>query len=159
MPALIAYIVLIAAINYGFRHVPLVPVLGEMWPPLSLAVGLVFVARDFAQRAVGHWVWAGMIAGCLLSWWMADPYIALASATAFLVSEAADWGVYTWTRRPLHDRILISSAASAPVDSVVFLSMIGHLSAVGVVLMVASKMAAALLLYATMRAKAEGRDQ
>ena len=45
----IGYIVLIVLVNIGFTVIPLVPLLGEMFPPMSLAVGLIFVARDYAQ--------------------------------------------------------------------------------------------------------------
>ena len=48
------YIILIVAVNYGFTIVPLIPVMGEMFPPMSIVVGLIFVARDFAQREIGH---------------------------------------------------------------------------------------------------------
>jgi queuosine precursor transporter len=61
---------------------------------------------------------------------MVDPFIAVASVSAFLVSETADWIVYTVTKRPLRDRILASSAVSSPLDSVVFLGLIGFLRGV-----------------------------
>jgi uncharacterized PurR-regulated membrane protein YhhQ (DUF165 family) len=147
MSFLIIYVGLITLINIGFHHVPLIPLFGEMWPPLSLAVGFIFIARDLAQRWVGHWVWLGMILGCILSWLMADPFIAVASATAFIVSEAIDWAVYTWTKKPLRQRILISSTIAAPIDSVIFLSMIGHLSTVGAAMMIASKMVAVAVVW------------
>jgi len=44
----IGYIVLIVLVNIGFTVVPLVPLFGEMFPPMSLVVGLIFVARDYA---------------------------------------------------------------------------------------------------------------
>lgn len=147
MGALALYVIAIVAVNYGFSEVPLIPVGDAMWPPLSLAVGLIFVLRDFAQRRVGHWIWLAMLAGCVLSYIMADPFVALASATAFLISEALDWAGYTFTRKPFHQRVLISSALSAPLDSVVFLAMIGHLSWVGVATMTASKMLGALIVW------------
>ena len=49
------YIALIVAVNYAFTVVPLVKLPdGTMWPPVALLVGLIFVARDFAQREGGH---------------------------------------------------------------------------------------------------------
>lgn len=149
------YIAMIVAVNYGFSVVPLVKLPdGTMWPPMSLLVGFVFVVRDFAQREIGHRVLLAMLVGAGLSWLMADPYVAIASATAFLVSEAADWGVYSFTRRPLHQRVLLSSLAGAPLDSAVFLAAIGHLSASGVVTMTASKLAGALIVWWLMRRRA-----
>ena len=47
----------------------------------------------------------------------------MASAAAFAVGELGDWAVYTFTRRPFSQRILISSLIGAPLDSIVFLGM------------------------------------
>ena len=142
----IAYIVSILMVNVGFTLVPPVPLLGEMWPPMSLAVGAVFVLRDFAQREIGHRVIIAMLIGATLSYLMADPFVAVASLVAFLVSESADWAVYTYTKKPLKQRILLSSAIGTPLDSAIFLAMIGYFSIGGVILMIASKMIAALLV-------------
>tara|TARA_R100001594_G_scaffold98341_1_gene132756 strand:- start:119 stop:583 length:465 start_codon:yes stop_codon:yes gene_type:complete len=141
------YIILIVLVNWGFTVVPLIPILGEMFPPMSLAVGLIFVLRDFAQREIGHKVIGVMLVGGLLSWFMADPFVAVASVTAFLISESADWGIYTWTKKPFAQRILISSIVSTPIDSAVFLAMIGHFSILAVVLMTISKMIGALIVW------------
>ncbi|MFM2130786.1 MAG: hypothetical protein RL477_2332 [Pseudomonadota bacterium] len=144
----LVYVALIVAVNWGFVVVPLVKMPGgEMWPPMSLAVGFIFVLRDFAQREIGHRVLVAMLIGAGLSYVMASPFVALASAAAFLVSESADWLVYTVTRRPLSSRILWSSLIGTPVDSVVFLWGIGHLSATGVAAMTASKMLGALVVW------------
>ena len=141
------YIILIVLVNWGFTVVPLIPILGEMFPPMSLAVGLIFVLRDFAQREIGHKVIGAMLIGGLLSYFMADPFVAIASVTAFLISESADWAVYTWTKKPFAQRILISSMVSTPIASAVFLAMIGHFSILAVVLMTISKMIGALIVW------------
>lgn len=142
------YIVLIVAVNYGFVVVPLAPLPGgEMWPPMSLVVGFVFVARDFAQREIGHRVIIAMLVAAALSYAMADPFVAAASLAAFLISEFADWAVYSFTGKPLAQRVLLSSALGTPIDSIVFLAMIGHLSVVGVVAMTLSKMVGALMVW------------
>ena len=138
-----AYVAAIVAVNIGFVYVPLVPIWGEMFPPMSLVVGAVFILRDFAQREIGHHILAAMLIGAGLSYLMADPYVALASLVAFLISELVDWYVYTFTGRPLAQRILLSSAISTPIDSAVFLEMIGHFSFVGFAMMTAAKMLAA----------------
>ena len=75
----IAYIVSIVAVNIGFVYIPPVPLLGEMFPPMSLIVGLIFIARDFAQREIGHKVLGAMAVGAILSYLMADPFVAIAS--------------------------------------------------------------------------------
>ncbi len=78
---------------------------------------------------------------------MANPYIAVASVTAFAISELVDWSVYTFTGYDFAKRILLSSAISTPIDSIVFLYMIGHLSITAVVIMTLSKMIGAFTVY------------
>ena len=68
---------------------------GTMWPPAALLVGFVFVARDFAKREVGHKVFLAMLVGVAISCFMANPFVATASAAASLLSELVDWAVYT----------------------------------------------------------------
>jgi uncharacterized PurR-regulated membrane protein YhhQ (DUF165 family) len=143
----IAYIVSIVAVNIGFVYIPPVPLLGEMFPPMSLIVGLIFIARDFAQREIGHKVLGAMAVGAILSYLMADPFVAIASVIAFAISEMVDWGVYTYTKRPLRDRILLSSALGTPVDSAVFLLILGFFSPLGFLLMTLAKMLTAVILW------------
>jgi len=143
----IAYIVSIVAVNIGFVYIPPVPLLGEMFPPMSLIVGLIFIARDFAQREIGHKVLGAMAVGAILSYLMADPFVAIASVIAFAISEMVDWGVYTYTKRPLRDRILLSSALGTPVDSAIFLLILGFFSPLGFLLMTLAKMLTAVILW------------
>ena len=142
------YVGLIILVNMGFSVVPLVDIPGgEKWPPMSLVVGFIFVARDFAQREIGHRVIIAMLIAAALSYVMADPFVAMASLAAFLISEFADWAVYSFTGRSFRQRVLISSAVGTPVDSIVFLGIIGHLSIIGALAMTASKMLGALLVW------------
>ena len=142
------YVAGIVAVNWAFTVVqPVTLPGGELWPPVSLLVGLIFVLRDFAQREIGHWVLAAMLLGGLLSYWMADPFVAIASVAAFLVGEFADWAVYTVTKRPFAQRVLLSSALGTPIDSIVFLAMMGWLSVIGVVAMTVAKMIGALVVW------------
>jgi len=141
------YILSIVLVNIGFIYVPMIPLLGQMFPPMTLIVGLVFILRDFAQREVGHGVLIAMGISAVLSYIMADPFIAIASVVAFGISELVDWAVYTYTKRPLKQRILLSSALGTPIDSAVFLTMIGFFNPVGFVLMTLGKMIAALIVW------------
>jgi len=144
----LGYVALIVLVNWLFTVVPLVDLLGgEKWPPVSIIVGFIFIARDFAQREVGHRVILAILVAGGISYVMADPHVAMASISAFLISEFADWAIYSFTGRPFAQRILISSAVSTPIDSVVFLGMIDHLSVVGVLVMTASKMLGALVVW------------
>jgi len=81
MFSLLTYIALIVGINCAFACTPLITLpTGDLWSPVSLVVGFVFVVRDFAQRRLGHHVLWGMLAGCIISWLLASPELALASA-------------------------------------------------------------------------------
>ena len=118
-----------------------------MYPPMSIVVGLIFILRDFAQKEIGHKVFIAMLIGAFLSYMMANPYIAVASLVAFLVSETVDWGVYSFTKKPLNERILISSLISTPIDSARFLIMIGNFSVLSTTSMFMSKLFAALVIW------------
>jgi uncharacterized PurR-regulated membrane protein YhhQ (DUF165 family) len=142
-----AYVASVVGVNIAFDILPLIETPWGVVPPAAVFVGAVFVLRDFAQRVVGHWVLFGMAVGVALSYWLASPYVALASAAAFAVSELVDWAVYTLLRRPFRERVLASSLLGAPVDSAVFLLGIGAFSWFGVVVMALAKLAVAVAVY------------
>jgi hypothetical protein len=135
------YIGSVTAINAAFAHAP-----QYEWA-WAMVVGFIFVARDYCQRQMVHWVVLLMVLGIGLSYLQASPFVAFASAAAFAISETTDWLVFTITRRPLRDRVLWSCAASSPVDSAVFLHIVGALSWGVFLLSVASKMLAGLLVW------------
>ena len=90
------------------------------------AAGLSFVARDAIQEHAGHrWVFGAVAIGAALSALM-SPGLALASATAFLLSELADWSVYTPLRKRGKVRAaLASNVVGSVLDSLIFLTMAG----------------------------------
>jgi len=92
-----------------------------------------------------------MLLAGVLSYFLADPVIAIASVTAFLVSEFADWAVYSFTKRPFPQRVLLSSALGTPIDSALFLYMIGFFSIQGVIIMTLVKMVGALIVWFIIR--------
>ena len=141
------YIVAIVVANIGFTYLPMIPLPGgEMLAPMSFLIGFVFVIRDFSQREIGHKVLGAMAIGGLLSYYMVDPFVAYASVVAFMISEAVDWGVYTFTDKPLKQRILLSSLIGTPVDSAIFMLMLGFFSG-GLIIMFVSKMIGALIVW------------
>ena len=139
------YIFSVVLVNYGFSSFS-----GYEWF-WSIVVGTVFITRDYCQRAVGHWCIAAMVVAGVLSYFMADPYVAIASVSAFAVAELVDWIVYSLTKRPLADRILVSSAIATPLDTVVFLSMLGLLTPSLIGFQVASKMLEAVAIWSMLR--------
>ena len=146
----------VVLVNWLFSAIPSVTLPGgESWPPASLIVGFVFVLRDYAQRAIGHKVIFAMLAGGVISWFMAGRDVAVASMLAFLVGEFLDWAVYTYTGKPFSQRILLSSAVGTPVDSAVFMLMIGMFSIPSVIIMTASKMLGATAVYLMARHREE----
>lgn len=150
------YIGLIVLVNWLFIVVQPVDMGGgEMWPPVALVVGLIFIVRDFAQRVVGHWVLAAMLVAGILSYFLADPFVAYASVAAFAISELADWLVYSFTKRPFAQRILLSSVLATPLDTIVFLGIMGWLSAPAVLAMTASKLVGALIVWFLVRNRME----
>jgi queuosine precursor transporter len=92
-----------------------------LFNPLTIVTGLVFVVRDFVQREMGHRVLILMALAIAWSFYYSSPLIALASASAFAISEAADWAIYTFTKYRLSTRILLSSIVACPIDTTVFL--------------------------------------
>jgi len=125
LPATAIYVGLMPLINWAFAGIPTLPIPPELgggaWHPFTIITGLVLVVRDFAQREVKHWILAAMILGLALSTLTSWVTIVVASGVAFLISETSDWAVYTFTKRPLSQRILISSLVGAPIDQVVFI--------------------------------------
>lgn len=149
------YVLAILALNIGFSYVPMIDFGFGMFSPMAILAGAVFVLRDFAQRHHGHWVLIGMGIGAVLSYVLADPYVATASVLAFGIAEAADYMLYTWTKKPFKDRVLVSSLVSTPVDTLVFLFVISGLTGGTFVLMVLSKMLAALVVWYHYRLKGD----
>jgi queuosine precursor transporter len=123
-----AYIVAIVGLNWLFV---VLPPIATRFGTLYLAtfiVGAVFVLRDYAQRQIGHYVLLATLFAGVLTWFMVDPALAVASITAFAISEMADWAIYSFTRRPLQQRILVSSLVSVPLDTFAFLYLSGFLT-------------------------------
>lgn len=119
---LLAYISSVVLINYAFSSAPHLDIIWSAWG------GLVFILRDMVQTRFGHGALVAMLVALVLSYVTSEPAIALASATAFFISELIDWLVFSITRRPLRDRLWLSSALSIPVDTFIFFGMIGALA-------------------------------
>lgn len=116
--------------NVGTQFSPDGPHTIPVWPGIYapsgvLWVGVALVLRDMVQFFLGRRVSvAAMLLGATLSYVVA-PSLALASATAFLLSESADLLVYTpMVRRGLVvPAVFASSTVGLVVDSIVFLTL------------------------------------
>ena len=116
--------------NAGTACVPNGPCLVPVWPGIMapsgvLMVGLALVLRDIVQRRLGTLAGLGAIAvGTLISALLAPASIVVASAAAFLLSELADFAVYTpLQRRRFLTAVFASGVVGLVVDSVVFLQL------------------------------------
>jgi queuosine precursor transporter len=130
---LAGFMLCIPAANWMIGHVgtfcapggpcmlPVAP--GLAAPSGVVTVGLALVLRDLVQRRLGRrWSLAAIAAGSVLSAALATGALVAASAVAFLLSELADFAVYS----PLQKRrfvlaVIASSAVGLVIDSVLFL--------------------------------------
>ena len=122
------YVATIVAANWLTSTFGLVPIgLGLAVTAGTFAAGAALILRDAVQCAAGKWVvLAAIVTGCVISYLVADPFIAVASAVAFLASELVDFAVFTpLRRRSIAAAVLVSSIVSAPVDTVLFLHIAG----------------------------------
>lgn len=137
--ALGGYVATVFLANYFIQHVGTPPPFpggphtipvgfGYRAPSGVLWVGLAFTLRDFVQSGLGRrWTIGAIIVGAALSYAVA-PSLAVASATAFLISEALDFAAYT----PLIERgqvvlaIGLSNTVGLLVDTFVFLWLAFH---------------------------------
>ena len=114
--------------NVGTTCVPNGPCLIPVAPGISapsgvLMIGLALVLRDLVQRHLGvKWAVAAILVGAALSGFVAPPALVVASATAFLLSEMADLGVYTpLQKKGLVLAVFASSVVGLIIDSAIFL--------------------------------------
>lgn len=114
--------------NVGTFCIPdgpcMIPVgFGMTAPSGVLMVGAALVLRDQVQEHLGtQWSLSGILAGAILSYLLADPFIAIASIVAFGVSELVDFAAYTYLReRGRAFAVAVSGLVGAVMDSLAFL--------------------------------------
>jgi uncharacterized PurR-regulated membrane protein YhhQ (DUF165 family) len=122
--AAVAYVGTIVAANWAITRYGLVPVgFGLTAPAGVYFAGLAFGLRDLTQEWAGKPATLAAIAvGAAVSYLVASPALAAASALAFGLSELADWAVY----QPLRRRgwavaVAASNTVGLLVDSALFL--------------------------------------
>jgi queuosine precursor transporter len=96
-----------------------------MAPSGVLMAGFALVLRDVVQRCLGlAWGLAAVFVGAALSALVAPPALVLASGAGFLLSELADFAVYTpLQKRGLVLAVIASCALGLVMDSIVFLGL------------------------------------
>ena len=132
---LVVFILTIPAANWMIGNIGavcpenspcLIPVGFEVMAPSGvIMVGLALVLRDLVQRRLGKlWALGAIVAGALLSALIAPRALVLASGAAFLVSELADFAVYTpLQKKRLVLAVFMSGVVGLVVDSILFLQL------------------------------------
>jgi uncharacterized PurR-regulated membrane protein YhhQ (DUF165 family) len=126
--ALALYIATIFAANWAINHYGVVNVgFGLAAPAGVYFAGLAFTLRDATQENLGRWwVLVAIALGCGASA-LVNTNFAFASATAFLISELADFAVYTPLReKNLAAAVTLSNTVGIVLDSVIFLQLAFH---------------------------------
>src|SRR5690606_4332743 len=122
----------IVVVNCGYPIFPFITIAHSPFSSGDVLVGMVYIFRDFAQREIKHYVILAMLFGAAVSYLLADKTMAIASLCAFSIGETIDWAIFTFTGKPLSQRLLWSSAISAPIDSGVFLAIYGPFNLAGI---------------------------
>ena len=119
----VAFLLMVVGANIAITQFGVVPIgFGLMAPAGVYFAGVSFTLRDALQETGGRkWVIGAILIGAALSAVLSSR-LALASGTAFMLSEAADFAVYT----PLRRRgwllaVAASNAAGLVIDSALFL--------------------------------------
>lgn len=121
MTWLAVYVASMVLVNVLFGWVPLIG---------SIVVGGIFLARDAAQDFSPKLTLAATFVGIGLSYAMASPGVALASAAAFAVGELSDFGAcHLLCHRTLRERMIITQPLSVLLDTTVF--MVGLMYGIG----------------------------
>jgi len=126
--AALGFIGTILAANYVTTEYGMIPVgFGLVATAGTYFAGLAFVLRDAVQDVAGRRAVVVLIlVGAALSYAVSAPFIATASAVAFLLSEAADFAIYSPLRKRGYIRAAVASnIVGSIVDTVVFLAVAG----------------------------------
>ena len=121
--AFAAYVLTIVAANWAIERYGVVKVgFGLTAPAGVFFAGLAFTLRDITQVTLGKWyAVVAILVGTVVSLAVASDF-AVASGTAFLISELADFAVYTPVQRTgFLPAVVASNIVGAVLDSAVFL--------------------------------------
>lgn len=121
--SIVAYLACIVGANWALSRFGFVSVgFGLMAPAGVYFAGFALTMRDVVQEEFGRFAVVPVILlGAALSYWI-EPAFAVASCAAFLVSELADWSIYTPLRaRHRYAAMALSNTVGAVVDSWLFL--------------------------------------
>jgi uncharacterized PurR-regulated membrane protein YhhQ (DUF165 family) len=114
------YLGSIVLANILVHTLGLVTVFGLTFPAGAIAIGLTFSTRDFVQERYGKYgCWTWMLVAVVITLAF-NRQLAIASASAFVISEFCDWAIYSYCGGNIEKRLILSNLVSTPVDSVIF---------------------------------------
>lgn len=121
----VAFVATVGGANWALATYGIVPIgFGLSAPAGVYFAGIGFTIRDLIHdRGDRRWIFSAIIAGAAVSALLEDAQaFAIASGCAFLLSESADWLIYSpLRRRGWVISVACSNAVGLVVDSVVFL--------------------------------------
>jgi len=120
----VLYLISIVIANLAVCIFGVISVGPLVFPAGAVVIGMTFTARDYVQREYGKvkcWYW--MITATIISA-VFSLDIAIASVTAFLVSEFVDWLIFTYVGGSFRRRILLSNLFGIPLDSLIFVPLV-----------------------------------
>jgi len=120
---LLGYVFVIVAANWAIQTFGIVPIGFGLYAPAGVYfAGLAFTLRDLVQETQGRgWTLAAIVVGAGVSA-LISPAFAVASGIAFLLSELADFAVYTpLRRRHWLGAVALSNTVGLVIDSMLFL--------------------------------------
>ncbi|MCZ0981911.1 VUT family protein [Streptomyces diastatochromogenes] len=120
-----SYMATIPAANIALHRYGTVSVgFGHKAPAAVFLAGPALVLRDAVQWLLGRQVaLIALVVGVVLSFVVADPAVALASAVAFGISEAADMAVFNRLSPHWARAVLAGGVVGILLDSLLFLSI------------------------------------
>ena len=153
----VVYIISIVLVNWLFVAIaPWPTVFGDLYLA-NLVVGFVFVLRDYGQREVGHKILLATLVAGIITYFMVDPAIAIASITAFILSEMTDWAIYSFTKRPLQQRILLSSLVAVPLDTLAFQYLANYLTHAAFTMEMLSKALGVFIVWYLLKLRSDSK--
>lgn len=123
---------IVAGLPFGLStptpfHTYTVPVgWGLVAPAGTWMIAVSWPARDLVQASSGRLLGFGaVVLGAAISWFIANPTIAVASGLTLLASEGLDAIAFTPLRRRFVFAVIVSSVLAAVLDSWLFLTLAG----------------------------------
>lgn len=117
------YLISIVLGNLFVSWFGIVKFLGLTFPAGVVFIGLTFSFRDFVQRRWGDaWCWVWMLVATAITFFF-NQKVAVASVTAFIISEGLDWVLFKYLKFSLKKRIAYSNLIACPLDSAIFVTI------------------------------------